>query len=232
MSARDDILAAVRAGLAQGRADARSVREEAAALLADLHAARPAMPDVGVVQAFTARATSAKVAATSVERIGSALELPRAVKRYLNQNGLRHEIVLQLTPELSALDWGDLELLCAPPDDRCVVVGTALWSIAETGSVVFHSGPQTSVLANFLPLHHIVLMRANRIVPYLEDYAAAAFGDGQRVPRNVNIVTGASGTTDIEGSLVVGAHGPRHLHIVIAGSEAPEGGSASPMLLR
>ena len=29
------------------------------------------------------------------------------------------------------------------------------------------------------------------------------------------LVTGASGTTDIEGSLVLGAHGPRYLHVVI-----------------
>lgn len=220
MSARNDILSAVRAGLAESPADAHGVREEATALLTDLHAVRPAMPDIDIVEAFAARITSPKVAATSVERIGTALELPEAVKRYLNQNRLLHEIVLQLAAELSSLDWGDLELLCAPPDDQGVVVSTALWGIAETGSVVFHSGPQASVLANFLPSHHIVLVHANRIVPYLEDYAAAAFGKGQRAPRNVNIVTGASGTTDIEGTLVVGAHGPRHLHIVIAGSQA------------
>ena len=49
--------------------------------------------------------------------------------------------------------------------------------------------------------------------PYLDDYAAATAG--QRPPRNVNIITGASGTTDIEGSLVLGAHGPRYLHVVV-----------------
>ncbi|HHW62801.1 MAG TPA: LUD domain-containing protein, partial [Rhodocyclaceae bacterium] len=45
---------------------------------------------------------------------------------------------------------------------------------------------------------------------------------GQRPPRNVNIITGASGTTDIEGSLVLGAHGPRYLHVIIvdAGGDA------------
>ena len=34
-------------------------------------------------------------------------------------------------------------------------------------------------------------------------------------PRNVNIITGASGTTDIEGSYVRGAHGPGFLHVVL-----------------
>jgi L-lactate dehydrogenase complex protein LldG len=33
------------------------------------------------------------------------------------------------------------------------------------------------------------------------------------------LVTGASGTTDIEGRYVRGAHGPGYLHVVIAGDE-------------
>jgi L-lactate dehydrogenase complex protein LldG len=35
-------------------------------------------------------------------------------------------------------------------------------------------------------------------------------------PRNLNLITGAGGTTGIGGSYVRGAHGPRHLHIVLA----------------
>jgi L-lactate dehydrogenase complex protein LldG len=34
-------------------------------------------------------------------------------------------------------------------------------------------------------------------------------------PRNLNLITGASGTTDIEGSYVRGAHGPRFLHVIL-----------------
>ena len=37
-------------------------------------------------------------------------------------------------------------------------------------------------------------------------------------PRNLNLVTGASGTTDIEGAYVRGAHGPRSLHVVLVGA--------------
>jgi L-lactate dehydrogenase complex protein LldG len=36
----------------------------------------------------------------------------------------------------------------------------------------------------------------------------------------VNFVTGASGTTDIEGALVKGAHGPGWLHVVLVGGAA------------
>ena len=62
------------------------------------------------------------------------------------------------------------------------------------------------------------MVRASTVLAYLDDYAAATAG--QRPPRNVNIITGASGTTDIEGSLVLGAHGPRYLHVVIV-EDAP-----------
>jgi L-lactate dehydrogenase complex protein LldG len=101
------------------------------------------------------------------------------------------------------------------PDER-VGVGVARWAVAETGSLVFHSGEDTPILFNFLPLHHIVLVRASTVLAYLEDYSNAFATTGERQPRNVNIITGASGTTDIEGILVRGAHGPRNLHIVIA----------------
>jgi L-lactate dehydrogenase complex protein LldG len=68
---------------------------------------------------------------------------------------------------------------------------------------------------SFLPLHHICFIEAGRILPHLEDYAAAELGGPE--PRNVNLITGASGTADIEGALVRGAHGPAFLHAVIVG---------------
>lgn len=83
------------------------------------------------------------------------------------------------------------------------------------GSLVLHSGADTPILANFLPLRHVVLLHARDIVAHLEDYAAAAAA--LPVPRNAILTTGASGTTDIEGMFVLGAHGPRFLHVVIAG---------------
>ena len=90
------------------------------------------------------------------------------------------------------------------------------WGIAETGTLVFHSGPDTPILLNFLPLHHIVALRAGQ-------HPAAPRGlrgpSGRRSRRRATLVliTGASGTTDIEGSYVRGAHGPGYLHVVIVG---------------
>ena len=72
-------------------------------------------------------------------------------------------------------------------------------------------------LSLLLALHHLVALRAADVLPHLEDYAAVA----GPAPRNLNLITGASGTTDIEGSLVLGAHGPRFLHVVIVGEVEP-----------
>ena len=73
--------------------------------------------------------------------------------------------------------------------------------------------PTSPTLFAFLPVHHIVAVEASRVWPWLEDYVAAYAGQAQ--PRNVNLITGASGTTDIEGTLVHGAHGPGFLHVVL-----------------
>ena len=41
---------------------------------------------------------------------------------------------------------------------------------------------------------------------------------GMAQPRNAILITGPSGTTDIEGSYVRGAHGPGFLHVLLVGS--------------
>jgi len=38
---------------------------------------------------------------------------------------------------------------------------------------------------------------------------------GDNMPRTVNFVTGPSRTGDIEQRLILGAHGPRRLHVVL-----------------
>lgn len=213
MNARDRVLAAVRDALGPREVDAERVRREAAELLADPASTRPVLPAGSLADAFAARVTTPKVAAT-VDRIDATAQLPAAVRRHLERRGLPPTIALQPAADLTTLDWVGFVRHEQVAPDETVVVGVARWGIAETGSLVFHSGPDTPILANFLPLHHVVLLHERDIVGHLEDYAALAATCP--VPRNAILITGASGTTDIEGSLVLGAHGPRHLHVVIA----------------
>jgi L-lactate dehydrogenase complex protein LldG len=214
MTARDDILGRVRAALGRRGIEPATVRGAAGALLADLPSTRPDLPAGSLVEAFIARVTSPKVAATA-GRIDTEAALPDAVAAYLEERGLRKAIALQPHGVLQSLDWSGFELRPGVAPDEVAAVGMARGGIAETGSLVFHSGSDSPVLSNFLPLHHIVMLRSADIVAYLEDYAASVAG--QAMPRNVNLITGASGTTDIEGSLVLGAHGPRYMHVVVVG---------------
>ena len=212
MTARDDILGRVRAALGRRSIDAATVQHAAAALLTDLPSTRPDLLASSLVEAFIARVTSPKVAA-SAEQVASLADVPAAVAAYLEIRRLPAVVALQPHALLRSLDWSAFEVHAQVAPDESAAVGMAKWGIAETGSLVFHSGSDSPVLANFLPLHHIVLLRSADILAYLEDYAALIAG--QPMPRNVNLITGASGTTDIEGSLVLGAHGPRYMHVVL-----------------
>ena len=208
--ARERILQAVRAGLGGARQPPAAIAAEAMALLADPELIRPNRPNIGLVERFIERACVPKVG-TTVDRVESLAELPAAVRRYLAAHGLPECVALQPAAELERLDWAGLATHRGMAADEPVGVGIARWGIAETGSLVFHSGPGTPILFCFLPLHHIVALRVDTILPWLEGYAALA----DPAPRNAVLITGASGTTDIEGSYVRGAHGPGYLHVVL-----------------
>jgi L-lactate dehydrogenase complex protein LldG len=211
---RERILGAVRTALGGNRPEPRAIAAEAAKLLEAPEEIRPRLAEGDRVELFAERLRSPKVSAT-VERVAGLSALPEAVRRFLAAEGLPRAVALQPTAALLGLDWSGIALHDRIAADEPVAVGLARWGIAETGSLVFHSGPDVPILLNFLPLHHVVAISAGAILPYLEDYAAAAAAEP--APRNVNLITGISGTTDIEGSYVRGAHGPRFLHVVIVG---------------
>lgn len=215
MTMRERILGAVRAALGPTSAAPAAIATEAAALLEAPAAIRPALGLADPVAAFAARVVSPKVGAT-LDQIGTMAELPGVVRRYLATHALPPTLALQADPALRALDWSGVTLREAAGSDEAVALGLADAGIAETGSLVFRSGSTTAVLDHFLPLHHLAAVKAESIVPYLEDFAAIA----GKAPRNLNLITGASGTTDIEGSYVRGAHGPRFLHVILIAAAA------------
>lgn len=210
MSARERIFAAVRAGLGAPRQDPAAIAVEAAALLADPDAIRPRLSAPTLVEAFATRAIAL---GTTIDRIAGFADLPAAVGRYLAEHGLGAAVAVQPVAEFAGLDWGEVRPHAKLARDEAVALGLARWGIAEAGSLVIHSGPDTPILLAFLPLHHVVVLPTRRILAYLEDYAALAEPTG--APRNAVLITGPSGTTDIEGSYVRGAHGPGFLHVIL-----------------
>ena len=160
---------------------------------------------------FAARASGEKVGA-SVERVATLADLPAAVARYVAANDLAPDFSLQPDPRLEELAWGGLRPGAPLRRDSALAVGIALVRRRRDrlAGLSFQRRGADAV-SNFSPF--ITSSRSTRksLLPRLEDYAALV--SGLAVPRNVNLVTGASGTTDIEGVLARGAHGPGRLHM-------------------
>ena len=113
-------------------------------------------------------------------------------------------------PRLAACDWTGFTLHDSAAPDEPAALAIARCGVAETGSLVFETAPEAPMLPNFLALHHIVVVP--QVVAYLEDAVLSGTH-----PRAHYWVTGVSGTTDIEGTYVRGAHGPRFLHVIRIG---------------
>jgi len=218
-SARADIIAGIRRSLKRGPLDPRpesELRARVAAHRRNLIPARAATLDhAGQINLFVAMA---KEVHATVTRVPSAEAVPEAVAHYLAAENLPAELVMAPDPSLDEVPWGTRPLLLirrgrAEADDA-VSLTPCFAAVAETGTLMLVSGAQTPTTLNFLPDTHIAVVRADQIVATYEDgwdrlRAAAA------LPRVVNFITGPSRTGDIEQQIVLGAHGPRRLHIVI-----------------
>jgi len=99
-------------------------------------------------------------------------------------------------------------------------------AIAETGTIVWRSGPGAARGATLIPPAHIAVVPASQIQPDLVDYfaalecesrksAGASSADGSQAAANINLLTGPSKTADIEGTLVTGVHGPGRVCVVL-----------------
>src|SRR5262249_8498910 len=96
-------------------------------------------------------------------------------------------------------------------------VSHAFAAVAETGTLVLTSGPDNPTTLNFLPDNHIVIVDAADVAADFESVVArlrARCGERQ-LPRVVNMITGPSRSADIEQTLILGAHGPRRLHVIM-----------------
>jgi L-lactate dehydrogenase complex protein LldG len=90
-------------------------------------------------------------------------------------------------------------------------------AVAETGTLVLASGADNPVTITFLPETSIVVVGEEDLVGGYEgawEKIRARFGK-RAMPRTVNFVSGPSRTADIGGQLVMGAHGPRRLCVVL-----------------
>jgi len=121
-------------------------------------------------------------------------------------------------PEFADLDWGGagLQIEARPTagHDRLGITGT-LCAIAETGTLVFTTGAATPTATTLLPDTHIAVLRADRVVSGMEEAFALVRSAHSGMPRAINMISGPSRTGDIEQTIVLGAHGPFRVHILL-----------------
>lgn len=108
----------------------------------------------------------------------------------------------------------------AEPRDGSVRVGLTgvAGAIAATGSLVISSGEGKPRSPSLVPPTHIAVLRAGQIVANLEAWLEVQVGQDLvdfRAPSNVVIITGSSRTADIAQELILGAHGPIELHVIL-----------------
>ncbi|MDQ3625471.1 MAG: LUD domain-containing protein [Verrucomicrobiota bacterium] len=88
--------------------------------------------------------------------------------------------------------------------------------IAQTGSICVTSLSSGGRALSVLPPHHVALARRGQLLPDLSaayEFLARKYRD--RYPSFVSFISGPSRTGDIERILVLGAHGPRKLTILL-----------------
>lgn len=216
MSARDEILGRVRAGLAKGDAGSRR-----AAALARLQA-HPPGPRPTLAGDLVARfRDKAQSLASTVEQVDDYAAVPARVAAYLADLGLPAQAVTAL--DVAGLDWAAAGLAWrsgVAVDADPVGISGCFCAIAETGTLMLLSGAATPASVSLLPETHIALVPAARIVATMEDAFALLRAERGALPRAVNFVSGPSRTGDIEQTIVLGAHGPCRVHLIVIGENA------------
>lgn len=206
--ARKAILGQIRRALGRGPL--------AAADAAVLDARRPTHTRIAFDDDLLARFVSRfESRSGTVVRVGSLLEVPAAVDAYRQQHGLPARAAI--ARPLAGLPWpADFVHHPGPAGkDEVLSVTACLAGIAEMGSLLLASGPDSPTTLNFVPDHHLIVLHATQIVRHFEDAWAILRACPGGMPRATNIVSGPSRTGDVELTLQLGAHGPRSVHVIL-----------------
>jgi L-lactate utilization protein LutC len=212
MNAREKILGRIRD--ARARARTKMQTESIGNHLAR-HPRGPLPPPLGdLVACFKERALKLS---SDVLETNDKMEVPALLARYLNERKLPNRGVCW--PSLAGLPWSvaglDMQSRPAKNHDLVGVTG-AFCAIAETGTLMMLSGPDTPATTSLLPETHVAVVDPRRIIASMEDAWDLLRKEYKQPPRAVNFISGPSRTADIEQTVTLGAHGPYRVLLILA----------------
>jgi L-lactate dehydrogenase complex protein LldG len=223
MTPRELVLATIRRSLGVTGVEATRRSEVAARLAGHPQGVVPERGQLPPAARLDLFARMVEAAAGTVERTANEAKIPAAVAAFLRGHNLPLAIRHGDDPLLSSVPWnqaGTLEIRHGASDGNdLAAVSHAFAAVAETGTLVLTSGADNPTTLNFLPDVHIVVVQERDVVSDFETAMAhlrSRFG-ASAMPRAVNMITGPSRSADIEQTLILGAHGPRKLHVIVVG---------------
>lgn len=193
-----------------------------------LEAARPWLPDGGDSPAESLRILGENLGRLRAElhRCVDAAAASGFLARLAHDRGWRRVAVhgdplvaaatAGLACDICRVDAGGFDKDALEACDAGVTACELL--VAQTGSVLVSSATCGGRALSVLPHVHVVVATVDQVVPTLGD----ALHDvrerhGGRVPSMLSFITGPSRTGDIERILVLGAHGPKELIVLLVG---------------
>ena len=218
---REMILGTIRHNLRQGKIPEAQQIELVNRLHAHPRGIIPALTQLPPEQLITLFIKNAEKFDADVVTINHFDILPDFISQYLTEKNLPLEIRAAPHPLIQNIPWNNHFTIKAGAAIKSDNVGitVAQSGVAETGTLVFTSGPLTPTTLNFVPLVQIALLAKNEIVGSYED-AWDRIRKIRPLPRTINFITGTSRTADIEQELLLGVHGPKFLLIILYETEA------------
>lgn len=155
---------------------------------------------------------------TTLTRVATLADAPGAIAQYLAGLQLTAQIVGW--PEFAELNWAAAQLTyTARPavDGDAIGLTGAFCAIGETGTLLLLSSPSMPKTPALLPETHIAIVQRSRIVATMEESFALLRTEVGEPPRAATFISGPSRTADIEQTIVIGAHGPYRVHVILVG---------------
>jgi L-lactate dehydrogenase complex protein LldG len=193
-----------------------------------LEVARPWLPDggdtpaeriallsdnLGKLRAEVHRVADPAAAAETVARIAAERSWQRVA---WHGHEAVEPIAAHLDCEMCRVDGGDFDKNLLESCDAGITACDA--AVAQTGSILVSSGTCGGRALSILPHVHVVILMADQVVGTLSDaFDLVRNRFGGRMPSMLSFITGPSRTGDIERILVLGAHGPKELLVILVG---------------